>query len=41
MIEPYQVMDKYVPNRHGIIFKELIYVFITILFNLIYIYLGS
>jgi len=26
MIDAYEITDKYVPNRHGIIFKELIYV---------------
>lgn len=26
LIEPYEVSDKYTPNRHGIVFKELIYV---------------
>jgi hypothetical protein len=24
-IEPYEIMDRYVPNRHGVVFKELLY----------------
>ena len=28
-IDPYEVFDKYTPNKHGIIFKELIYVYLN------------
>lgn len=27
-IEPYEVNDKFVPNKHAIVFKEFIYVLI-------------
>ena len=27
-IEPYEIIDKYIPNRHAILFKEFIYVLV-------------
>jgi hypothetical protein len=24
-VEPYEIMDRYMPNRHGVVFKELLY----------------